>query len=76
MNLILAFVFVPGILLVANSATAGDRKEALRDWNAHCSHLVIHDSDRLLLDHMRDCCLFRRERGNCQPLDRSSFERW
>jgi hypothetical protein len=39
--------------------------------------LIIHDPDtRLLLEHMRDCCLFGQLIDNCQPLDRSSFESW
>jgi hypothetical protein len=65
------------IALVADPAAARNWKEALRDRNAHCSFLIIHDPDtRLLLDHMSDCCLFSQPIDNCQPLDRSSFERW
>ena len=75
MRPILVFIFALSSLLVANSVVARDWKETLRDRRAQCSHLTIHDSDSLLLDHMRDCCLFSRESRNCQLLDRSSFER-
>jgi hypothetical protein len=68
------FLFALSNLLVVNSVAARDWKETLRDRRAQCSHLTIHDSDSLLLDHMRDCCLFARETRNCQLLDRSSFE--
>jgi hypothetical protein len=75
MKLNLVFFFALSNLLVANSVAARDWKEVLRDRQTQCNHLMVHDSDRLLFDHIRDCCLFYRERGNCQLLDRSSFER-
>jgi hypothetical protein len=75
MKLILVFVALSSVL-VASSVVARDWKETLHDRQAQCGHLAIRDSDRLLFDHMRDCCLFYRERGNCQLPDRSSFERW
>jgi hypothetical protein len=74
---VLAFLLVLGSLLVVDPVAARNWKEAHRDRNAHCNLFVIHDPDTaLLLDHMSDCCLFSHVIGNCQPMDRSSFERW
>ena len=60
MNVILPLLFILGNLLVADPAAARNWKEALRD------------DTRLLLDYS----LFGQLIDNCQPLDRSSFERW
>jgi hypothetical protein len=76
MKKIVVFFFVLTNLLAANSVAARDWNEALRDQQAQCGHLMTHDSDGLLLDHIRDCCLLFRESGKCQLLDRGSFERW
>jgi hypothetical protein len=55
---------------LAPAAIAGDAKELLRDTMTFCSQYVIHDPDpRIVLNYMRDCCAYSRNRRDCHLYD-------
>jgi hypothetical protein len=52
------------------AAIAGDAKELLRDTMTFCSQYMIHDPDpRIMLNHIRDCCVHSRNRRDCRLYD-------
>jgi hypothetical protein len=68
-------VFLISSDFITSTAIAREAKELLRDELVFCSQFVIQDPDpRIVLDHMRDCCIYSRNARDCRMYDWGLYE--
>jgi hypothetical protein len=73
MKLVIALLMLSDF--ITSTAIAREAKELRRDELAFCSQFVIQDPDpRIVLDYMRDCCVYSHGARDCRMYDWGLYE--